>query len=454
MKYGNDNDEVVSEKRESCLVSFLVLYSTPFFPADESRKTSAVMLRNKQRLLFLASILSIITGILVNCIYNYYQEKVRVNLVVAILSSRYNFDQRDVIRKTWLNHSKTSHDLKWVPFFVVGNRDCHVPVSDRVSPFSCEGINITKSDLQSPSVASNFKTRRLKNRDCNPVVGLSFQVWMNIQGIRFSSHILFSKFKWNRWITNWNLFVSFIIPFVISIQVNSDIALTRVGCVFVKGKACKDIELIDVVSRKTIIKEKMNGNNSNNNNNNHKEKNEVDEAGVSSLTLNTPLLLPKGFTGLIISHYFEDNDLCSDLSLDLNDSNNTGLVSLLKVKDRSLSLVFLFLTKLEHWKKKRRAIPVIKYSHWLQMMIWKKIQEIKKWASQFNCNYTLMLCFPLFSFLFTFFISRFIFMNRSWMIILQRDFIEIVMIYTWYTLLLKLQVRNSRLFYCKYWWRT
>ena len=125
---------------------------------------------------------------------------------------------------------------------------------------------------------------------------------------------------------------------MISIQVNSDIVLTRVGCVFVRGKACKDIQLIDVMSRKTIIKEAMNGNN--NNNNNEKEKNEVDEAGVSSLTLNTSLLLPKGFTGLIISHYEEDEDLCSDLSLDLNDSNNTGLVSLLKVKDRSLSLVF------------------------------------------------------------------------------------------------------------------
>lgn len=116
---------------------------------------------------------------------------------------------------------------------------------------------------------------------------------------------------------------------ICSIQVNSDILLTGVKCITrVNGKACKSIELLDVKTRETIIKQPVIQDNT-------KQYNETTNS-LSSLSLKPSLLLPKTFTGLIVSHYEEENDdghhLCTETSLDVNEYfNNTGLISLLKV---------------------------------------------------------------------------------------------------------------------------
>lgn len=117
---------------------------------------------------------------------------------------------------------------------------------------------------------------------------------------------------------------------MISIQVNTDILLTEVKCIsHVNGKACNSVELMDVMTRKTIFKQTVI--------HEHQKQDNEDNGVVSSLSLNPSLLLPKGFAGLIVSHYDSSVDdrhyLCTDMSLDVNDYlNGTGLISILKVK--------------------------------------------------------------------------------------------------------------------------
>jgi hypothetical protein len=138
------------------------------------------MFENKHRFVIALSSLFVVTGILIQFIWNHYQEGRRVDVVIGILSARHNFKKRETIRKTWLKSTRVSPTgLKWVAFFVIGSKDCHEPESDRVSPFSCSRIKITSQDLES-SYSSSFKSiNNGRKNDCNPVVGLSFQVRIN-----------------------------------------------------------------------------------------------------------------------------------------------------------------------------------------------------------------------------------------------------------------------------------
>ena len=171
-----------SRSRDVCLEVWY-LSSRPPFLSSSADFIMQSMFQNKQRLVIISSFLAVVTGILVHFAWNHYQQegRDRVNLIIGILSARHNFKEREIIRKSWLKRTKlntSSQELNWVAFFVIGNRDCLVPESDRVSPFSCSRVNITSQDLES-SYSSSLTTSNTGKTNCNPVVGLSFQVWMN-----------------------------------------------------------------------------------------------------------------------------------------------------------------------------------------------------------------------------------------------------------------------------------
>lgn len=111
-----------------------------------------------------------------------------VSLVMTILSSRFNFDERQVIRDTWFNKTKFE-EFKWSGFFVVGNDDCRVPPQDRISPFDCIERIFTQDDLthvfsfrvinerrQEEEKKSCYSDTTGKRHDINVFSGVSFEV--------------------------------------------------------------------------------------------------------------------------------------------------------------------------------------------------------------------------------------------------------------------------------------
>lgn len=105
-----------------------------------------------------------------------------VSLVMTILSSRYNFDERQVIRDTWFNKTKFQQ-FNWLGFFVVGNDDCRVPPQDRISPFDCIERVFTQDDLTrvfsfrvNNEAKSCYTDTTSKRHDINVFSGVSFEV--------------------------------------------------------------------------------------------------------------------------------------------------------------------------------------------------------------------------------------------------------------------------------------
>jgi hypothetical protein len=103
----------------------------------------------------------------------------------------------------------------------------------------------------------------------------------------------------------------------------ADVILTKIGCLVIQGKTCNEIELIDVYSRRTIFKEQMASLND-----------EVVGEDFVYKDLRPAVMLPTGFTGVIISRY-EDTILCSDHSFDREQS---GLILFLKVKSETVCI--------------------------------------------------------------------------------------------------------------------
>ena len=103
----------------------------------------------------------------------------------------------------------------------------------------------------------------------------------------------------------------------------ADVIVTKVGCVIIQGRACSEVELTDVYSHLSILKEKM-----------VRANHEADDFVYKDLQ--PAVLLPRGFTGLIVSRY-EDEILCSNHSFHLDTS---GLLLFLKVNSAIFNLSF------------------------------------------------------------------------------------------------------------------
>lgn len=98
------------------------------------------------------------------------------DLVIGILSARYNFGQREAIRRTWVNESANRPEFKTKSLFVVGDEDCDVPVEDRISPFGCERLILNTSLVSQPNLLLFRVTGATQSESCAPFAGISFQV--------------------------------------------------------------------------------------------------------------------------------------------------------------------------------------------------------------------------------------------------------------------------------------
>ena len=95
-------------------------------------------------------------------------------LLVGILSARGNFQMRDVIRQTWLQHLHTNSELyDRVSYrFIVGDKDCDIHPKNRKSSFSCERNILTIPDciglpvitaMEGPTVDPNGNQIRMES---------------------------------------------------------------------------------------------------------------------------------------------------------------------------------------------------------------------------------------------------------------------------------------------------
>lgn len=223
------------------------------------------------------------------------------DLVIGILSARYNFVQRAAIRRTWVNESASLQEFKTKSLFVIGNEDCDIPVEDRISPFGCERLILNTSLVALPDLPLFRVTGATQSESCAPFAGISFQV-----SPALNSQIAF--------LSDGSRFV---------MKVMADVILTKVACVVVGGKACLEVELLDVYGRNTernIVKHRMHGSS-------------LGDGFLQSSELAPSVLLPKGFTGIMIARYKDRDMQCSRLcSTHLLDWDTSGLLRFLKVR--------------------------------------------------------------------------------------------------------------------------
>lgn len=95
--------------------------------------------------------------------------KKTVSLVIGVLSSRYHFEERNVIRETWAKLN-TSIPVKIV--FLVGHEDCEIPFEERISPFDCQPISLAGIQLAGNAATANFSAISPSHGFC----GFSFRV--------------------------------------------------------------------------------------------------------------------------------------------------------------------------------------------------------------------------------------------------------------------------------------
>ncbi|CAK6442253.1 unnamed protein product [Pipistrellus nathusii] len=100
------------------------------------------------------------------------------DLVVGVLSARHNHELRDVIRSTWLRHSRQHPALsqRVLVKFIIGARGCEVPVEDREDPFSCRLLNISDPVLNQEIEAFTFPEDAPAGSSEDRVVSVSFRV--------------------------------------------------------------------------------------------------------------------------------------------------------------------------------------------------------------------------------------------------------------------------------------
>lgn len=113
-------------------------------------------------------------------LFFHFNRKRHADLVIGILSSRYDFIQRETIRRTWLNRSRSEHAFKTKSLFVVGDDDCEIPFEDRISVFGCERLFLNASLISVPDLrlfrSSDPIIQTPQTKNCAPFLGLSFQV--------------------------------------------------------------------------------------------------------------------------------------------------------------------------------------------------------------------------------------------------------------------------------------
>ena len=116
----------------------------------------------------------ILTAVLVHFVSHWYLvTKEHVPLVVLVLSARYNFDQRNAIRDTWMKDSVKNGRTRSRVLFVIGDMSCPIPPWNRVSQYSCHRAEKVeeKSLITSHSISTSNSNNCLKISR-----GFSFQV--------------------------------------------------------------------------------------------------------------------------------------------------------------------------------------------------------------------------------------------------------------------------------------
>ncbi|KAK1328029.1 hypothetical protein QTO34_012451 [Cnephaeus nilssonii] len=100
------------------------------------------------------------------------------DVVVGVLSARNNHELRNVIRSTWLKHSRQHPALsqRVLVKFIIGARGCEVPVEDREDPYSCRLLNISDPVLNQEIEAFTFPEDTPAGFSKDRVVSVSFRV--------------------------------------------------------------------------------------------------------------------------------------------------------------------------------------------------------------------------------------------------------------------------------------
>ncbi|XP_067128797.1 UDP-GalNAc:beta-1,3-N-acetylgalactosaminyltransferase 2-like [Centruroides vittatus] len=116
-------------------------------------------------------------------LYFFEDTKTKYDLIVGILSSRSNFQQREAIRKTWLsilNNSSILNNFNAKAWFIVGNRDCPIPVEYRLNDYDCQLWEANVSDIKINEEFSTEKINIVNDHDSKQHryvhQGFSFQV--------------------------------------------------------------------------------------------------------------------------------------------------------------------------------------------------------------------------------------------------------------------------------------
>lgn len=99
-------------------------------------------------------------------------------LVVGVLSARNNREQRQAIRRTWLENLSLHPVLgpRTLVRFIVGSSGCAVPVQDREDPYSCRLLNISRPVLGREIEAFGV-THGAGLLSSQPVVNVHFQIF-------------------------------------------------------------------------------------------------------------------------------------------------------------------------------------------------------------------------------------------------------------------------------------
>lgn len=113
---------------------------------------------------------------------NFLENKTKqYDLIIGILSSRSNFQQREAIRRTWLsilNNSSNLNNYKVKAWFIVGDHECSIPIEYRLNSYDCQLWETNVSIIKN---TKEFSTGKINAHDCiselcNVHQGFSFQV--------------------------------------------------------------------------------------------------------------------------------------------------------------------------------------------------------------------------------------------------------------------------------------
>lgn len=110
---------------------------------------------------------------LVAIFWSYYTSPTSVTLVIGILSARNHFVERTTIRSTWMKQLfNYSHQVK--AYFIVGNRDCDVPLQYRLEPYSCQPLELNRTIVELNMITGQ---QVIETSHCHQLfAGLSFTV--------------------------------------------------------------------------------------------------------------------------------------------------------------------------------------------------------------------------------------------------------------------------------------